>query len=257
MIKRLFRNPQLSDVDLHDPDTVAVRGRILESNPFLKRIYREWYAEIAGNLPGVKGPVVELGTGAGFLDEYVPGLITTDILWENSFQAAVDGEFLPFRNGTVRAIILVNVFHHFARPRRFLDEARRCLMSGGRVLCIEPWVSAWSRPIFRFLHHEPFEPSATQWESKPNGPLAGGNNALPWIVFHRDREVFEREYPELEISTIHPIMPVRYLASGGLAFRSLVPYLGYGVIALFEKILTKSFPSSAMFAAISVKKRYS
>jgi hypothetical protein len=42
-------------------------------------------------------------------------------------------------------------------------------------------------------------------------------------VFHRDRDIFQREFPQWRIERITPIMPLRYLISGGVATRSLMP----------------------------------
>jgi hypothetical protein len=39
----------------------------------------------------------------------------------------------------------------------------------------------------------------------------GANDALPWIIFARDRLKFEQEFPDWRIETIKPIMPFRYL----------------------------------------------
>ena len=72
---------------------------------------------------------------------------------------------------------------------------------------IEPWVTPWSRLIYTKLHHEPFNPESEKWDFPSSGPLSGANGALPWIVFCRDRHLFEERYPQWEIVTIKPMMP--------------------------------------------------
>ena len=62
------------------------------------------------------------------------------------------------------------------------------------------WVTRWSRWIYGRFHHEPFDPQRADWEFPLSGPLSGANGALPWIIFQRDREQFEREWaPELHV----------------------------------------------------------
>jgi hypothetical protein len=53
--------------------------------------------------------------------------------------------------------------HHIADAERLLAKAQRALVPGGRILMIEPWVSAWSRFVYTRLHPEPFRPEASAW----------------------------------------------------------------------------------------------
>ena len=115
---------------------------------------------------------------------------------------------------------------------------------------IEPWVSKWSSFVYPRLHHEPFDPSAKVWEFSTSGPVSGSNQALPWIIFERDRAVFEREFPEWRIVEIQPIMPLRYLVSGGLTTRNLFPGWSYG----FWKWVEGGLPFAAMFAFIALER---
>ncbi len=68
-------------------------------------------------------------------------------------------------------------------------------------------------PILRYAHHEPSDPGAREWRFKTTGPLSGANGALTWIVFRRDRERFERQFPELGLERYEPHTPLRYRLS--------------------------------------------
>ena len=46
--------------------------QIIEEKPFLRRIYHEWYATLAADIPAGEGRVLELGSGAGFFRDVVP-----------------------------------------------------------------------------------------------------------------------------------------------------------------------------------------
>lgn len=119
---------------------------------------------------------------------------------------------------------------------------------------IEPWVTPWSRFVYTYLHHEPFEPEAQSWEFPSAGPLSGANSALPWIVFSRDREQFIREFPLLGLESIKPAMPFLYLLSGGVSMRSLQPGWTFPLWRSFDSTWNACFPGMAMFARIVLKR---
>jgi hypothetical protein len=79
MIRSLLAHPLTRGLDIDDPRTTQLRREIIQEKSFLRQIYQEWYATIAGALPRSMGPVLELGSGAGFLKDFLPGLITSEI----------------------------------------------------------------------------------------------------------------------------------------------------------------------------------
>lgn len=199
-------------------------------------------------------PVLELGSGAGFLDEFVLGLLTSDIVRVPGLSLILDGQCLPFRDCSLRSVVMVDVLHHLSRPRRFFSEASRCLVSGGKIVMVEPWVTSWSRIIYSKFHHEPFDPDAKNWEFPRGCPLSAANGALPWIVFQRDRHIFELEFPELKVERVRPIMPFSYLLSGGVSIRSLVPGSFYEPCRTLERLAERWSRTLPMFAGIVVAK---
>jgi len=66
-------------------------------------------------------------------------------------------------------------------------------------------------------------PDAAEWRIPGSGPLSGANGAMPWIILQRDRARFEAQFPQWRIRRIQPFMPLRYLLSGGVSLRSLMP----------------------------------
>lgn len=252
LLHRWLAHPLTAGHDLDDPATTQLRKQIVQSKPFLKAIYNEWYLTIAAELPAVEGPIFELGSGAGYCAEFIPGLVTSEIFFCPGVQLAADAQQLPFADSSLRAIVFTDVLHHMPDARRFFAEACRCLQPGGKILMIEPWVSGWSRFVYTRLHHEPFLPDAKEWAFPSSGPLSGANGALPWIVFDRDRRQFEAEFPYLAIEQIRPFMPFRYLVSGGLGMRSLMPSFTYRLWLGLENSLNNLMPRLAMFAAITI-----
>ena len=253
-MRRWLAHPATRGLDVDDPDLVPLRRRLVREKVFLRRIYQEWYAAIAQALPGGAGAVLELGSGGGFLDEFVPGLITSELQPCAHVRVVLDGQALPLADGSLRAIVMVDVLHHLPESRRFLREAARCARRGGRVVMIEPWVSAWSSLVYRSLHPEPFRPDAAEWEFPRGGPLSAANMALPWIVFVRDRERFEREFPQWRVVSVIPFMPFRYLLSGGVSMRALMPGLTFGLWRAVERALAPWAGSLGMFAQIVIER---
>ena len=227
-----------------------MRRQIIREKPFLRRIYEEWYVALARALPQGPEPVLEIGSGAGFLSDFVPGLITSEVFTCPGVHVALNATRLPFADGALRGIAMTDVLHHISQPRCFMAEATRCVRSGGVIAMVEPWVSSWSRMVYRHLHHEPFQPEAPEWEFSVGGTLSNANSALPWILFERDRAQFECEFPMLRIQSIKPFLPFRYLVSGGVSLRSLMPGATTPIWRRIEGSLTLWMKSWAMFAEI-------
>ncbi len=254
MLKRWLAHPLLRDLDVDDPRTTALRRQIIRDNRFLRQIYQEWYGALIASLPQGLGSVLELGSGAGFLAEMIPGLITSEVFWCEHIRFVVDGRRLALRDAQLRAIVMTDVLHHVPDVRAFLAEAARCVRSGGALVLIEPWVTRWSRIVYSRLHHEPFRPQTPDWEFPAQGPLSSANGALPWIVFERDRVQFEREFPQWRIATIKPFMPFRYLVSGGVSLRALMPGWSFGAWRGLERMFDPWMKTWAMFALIVLRR---
>jgi SAM-dependent methyltransferase len=253
-LKQWLAHPLTRGLDLDDPQTTYLRRRILEEKRFLRKIYEEWYRGLAASLPEGAEPVVELGSGAGFLSAFVPGLVRSEVFHTPDVDVVLDGLALPFASASLRGIVMTNVLHHLPRPLRFFAEAARCVRPAGVVAMIEPWVTPWSRLVYTRLHHEPFLPESRQWEISGSGPLSAANGALPWILFRRDRERFERQTPQWRIRSVTPIMPFRYLVSGGISLRSLVPAASYPLWRWLEDALSPFSGWLAMFARVVLER---
>ncbi|HAF60948.1 MAG TPA: methyltransferase type 11 [Anaerolineaceae bacterium] len=246
-----YGGSQQEDVD--DPSVTYKRREIIRSKHFLNAIYREWYGLQVAQLPTVRGRILEIGSGAGFFDEMYPQVISSEVFFCPFVDVILNGMVLPFPIASLQAVVMTDVFHHIPDVEHFLWEAVRTLTPGGRIIMIEPWVSDWSRWVMDHFHSEPMDTEMHTWQFPSTGPLSGSNQALPWIVFKRDRKRFESAFPDLEIVKIQPFMPFRYLLSGGVSSRAMAPAWLNGCLRQFEK----SFKSEkwAMFALIVIQKR--
>jgi SAM-dependent methyltransferase len=249
MLRSLLAHPLTKGMDIDDPRTTHLRRRVIQSKPFLRLIYREWYTSIAAAIPSGEGPVLEIGSGAGFMKDAVPGLLASDVFFCTDINIVLDGQALPFATGSLRGIVMTDVLHHLPRPQMFWAEATRCVKPGGVVAMVEPWVTPWSSMIWP-LNGEPFRPDAAEWEFPATGPLSGANGALPWILFGRDRDRFLRAFPLWQIRAIRLTMPFRYLLSGGVSMRTLIPGWSFGIWRGLERALNPLMRDLAMYAQI-------
>ena len=254
MIKTWLAHPLTKGLNLDDPRTTHLRRQIVQEKPFLRQVYHEWYSAIVAALPFPPGAVVELGAGGGFMSDLLAELITSEVFFCPNVTVVLDGSHLPFVTGSLRAIVMTNVLHHLHQARGFFTEAARCVRPDGVIAMIEPWATPWSRFVYTRIHHEPFRMDASSWELPISGPLSGANDALPWIIFARDRAKFEQEFPQWRIELVEPFMPFRYLISGGISLRALTPGWTFGLWRQVETALLPWNNYLAMFARITLRR---
>lgn len=247
---RLLSHPRLRGLSLDDPRTTLLRRSIIQEKVFLRALYSEWYEQILSVLPK-QNTVLELGSGAGFLNRFLPEAITSEVFETPDVRLIADACCLPLIDQSLDAIIMTDVFHHIPDVNCFLIEATRCVRPGGKIVMIEPWRTPWSEYVYKYLHSEPFSPNSG-WKISSTGPLSGANGALPWIVFHRDRVIFEGQYPQWRVNNIKLLMPFSYLLSGGVSMRNLMPGWMYRPIRALEKVLNQN--KWAMFAMIELER---
>ena len=241
---------------IDDPVRYAqLRGRILGKYS-LNALYREVYAKYAGCVSRCppEGCVLELGSGAGFARELLPGLIASDILEYAGLDVVLDARLLPFATGALRTVVMFNVFHHVPDAGALLAECERVLRPGGRVLIVDQHPGVFGGPILRYLHHEPYLPDAG-WSFPSAGPLSGANGAQCWIVFRRDRAEFERRFPGLSIERYQPHTPLRYWLSGGLNAWTLLPRALYRAATALDRGLARVWPETGSFVDVELVRR--
>jgi len=248
--------------DLDDPATTLLHAEIVQKKPFLKKLYIDFYKQFGkavlrlGTPHGAeseKKVLVELGSGGGFIKEVIDGVTTSDILELPNVDKVFSALDMPFEDTSVDAFFMFDVLHHITNPGAFFKETIRCLKLSGKIVMIEPANTLWARFIYKNFHHELFDPQA-QWELEEVGPVSHGNGAMPWIIFSRDRRIFEKEFPQLRIVRMRNHTPLRYLLSGGLTLRQLLPSFTYPLIKATEYILSPINNLLGMFQTIELEK---
>ncbi len=244
-----------TDLPLDSPERTLFHREIIMRKTFLRKLYTKWYSSMVEELKGLpEGQIVELGSGGGFFKEFVPHAICSDILELPGNDMTFSALDMPFGDGSVSGIFMVDTFHHIPDSAGFLEEACRVLKKDGLIMMIEPSNSWWGRVIYRNFHHEPFDPSG-DWTFPLSGPMSGANGALPWIVFERDRDLFTGRFPSLEIREIRYHTPLLYLLSGGVSLKQFVPGFSYGFFNLLDRTLSGISSGLSMFVSIKIRKR--
>lgn len=62
--------------------------------------------------------MLELGSGAGFLKDFVPDLIKSEVFHRREIDVVLNGMELPFADGAFHAIVMIDVFHYIPQWRR-------------------------------------------------------------------------------------------------------------------------------------------
>ncbi|NEO39178.1 MAG: class I SAM-dependent methyltransferase [Moorea sp. SIOASIH] len=252
----LLRLPELSKMtNLDNPNNIHVLRAIIQRKPFLRKTYKSFYHQLLVKIQTIPadGKIVELGSGASFLKKYNSQIITSDVLPYDGVELVFSALDMPFEDNDLSAILMIDVLHHIKDSRQFFREADRCLKPGGKLVMIEPANTCWSKFIYNNFHHEPFNPRG-YWGFEEGGPLSGANMAIPWIIFNRDSELFREEFPSLRVRSIKIHTPLRYLISGGLSMRQLLPSALFSLVQFMEWLLSPLNAHLGMFMTIELEK---
>lgn len=260
-LREALKEPATRTLDVDTSDMTLVHRRVLSNKRMLRRMFAGFYAQCRRlderHFGGCDGVRLEIGSGSSIIQEFWPDVTTSDIKPLPFVDRVVDAQAMPFADSSLRAIYGINVFHHLPRPRLFFNEAIRALQPGGGVIFIEPYHGLVGRWLFPRLHDsEIFDLHAPDWENDlQTGPCSGANQALSGIIFDRDRDRFQREFPELELVLDRPHTHLSYLLSGGVNFRQLVPGWAEGLVAAAESLLSPLNRWIALQHTIVLRKR--
>jgi SAM-dependent methyltransferase len=237
--------------------TLHEQERAWERRPLLRQLYREWYRMLVERFSDVDGASVELGSGIGKLREVAGArVVLTDVEQTPWADETVDALQLPYAEGSLANLVLLDVFHHLADPGLFLDEAQRTLAPGGRLLLIEPYCSPLSTPLYRAFHQERTDMSADPFTPDPTVAAAAfdSNQALPTLVFYRRLAELNRRWPALRLVEEQRFSFLLYPVSGGFTRRPLLPAPLFPLARLAERALRPLAPLLAFRCLVVLEK---
>jgi SAM-dependent methyltransferase len=234
-----------------------VQERAWRERPLVRREYAAFYRRIIRRLGNAAGPTVELGSGIGKFKEFKPDAVTTDVEPTRWAEAVVNAEDLPYADGTIANLVLLDVFHHLPDPARFLGEAARVLRLGGRVVIVDPYCSPLSTPVYRRFHHERTDLSAPPFERDTlTGTSAlDSNQARATLVYYRHRDEYLRRWPSLPIVAEERFAFLVYPLSGGFTRPALLPAFLYRPLSLIERALSPAAQLLAFRCLVALERR--
>ncbi len=241
-------------IDMDSPQALEKERLLLSKKVLLRKLYKDFYQEMFVRLSSsAKSVVVEIGSGGGIIKEVIPFAITSDVRSGEGIDMVFNAGEMPFPNESIDALLMINVFHHLQNVEGCLKSFNRVLRPGGKIIMVEPTNTPWRRWTDRRFHHEIFDPLAS-WDIGPGGPLSAANGALPWIVFIRDRKLFEEKFPPLRVSYIREHTPFRYFISGGFSYPQLLPSFTYEFVKKMENALNPFMQWIGIFQTIEIEK---
>ena len=140
-------------------DLLHEHRRVFAQKAVLGEVYGVWFDRLLEGLPP-NGLVLEAGAGPGLFRPHAlrvrPDLrwIALDLIDAPWNDVVADAQVLPFRAASFDAVVGVDFIHHLATPLEFFKDVARVLKPGGELRVVEPWVSPFSYPIYRFFHQE-------------------------------------------------------------------------------------------------------
>jgi SAM-dependent methyltransferase len=229
--------------------------RVWEQKPVLRRIYNEEFFSRLLSARTSGGVSVEVGGGPGFFKQLLPSVISTDLVSCPWLDVVADAQALPFQTSSVTNIFGLDVLHHLAAPMKLLKEAERILIPGGRLVLVEPWLTPFSRFLYRYFHQEDCDLSAQPWRlddarEAPRKKAFDGNQAIPYLLFSsQNRQKTLAMLPHLACVASEPFCLFAYLLTFGFKPMNLLPEIFYPTVSMLERY---SLPLWRRFAALRV-----
>lgn len=235
----LLRDPSIEGINVDGTDRLEVHGRMLGRKPMLREVFTNFhhiFRKLDDQFFSAQGLRIELGAGIAPIRDTYPDVMATDVVPGTHLDRVLDAENMDLPDSSVRVIYGQNCFHHFPHPDKFFNELNRVLAPGGGAILLEPYYGFFATFLFkRLFKTEGFDKHFPSWETPASGPMNGANQALSYIVFVRDKADFELKHPSLKIA--HQELCgnyMKYLFSGGLNFKQLIPDWMNFVVEFFQ-----------------------
>jgi len=243
-VRRALAEPRLAGVDLNSDRRIAVHLDILQKKFMLHGVFADFYhgcRRADEHFLSGPGKRIEIGSGTGLFKSFYPDVLLSDIVPAPHLDIVLDAENMRLPDSSVRAFYVINTFHHFANPDRFFRELLRVLAPGGGCVLVEPYYGPGATFFFsRVFTSEGFDKTQQSWTTAraDSDVMTNANQAMSYIIFRRDAEMFRAQFPGLEVvhsRRFHNYL--RYFFSGGLNFRRLLPDFATPLLRGFEFLL--------------------
>ena len=195
--------------------------------------FQEKFVQFVGRMP--------LGTlelGAGSLSksrDYFSQVTLTDGRSQTKYGEAeqIKAEQLPYYDSQFELIIAKDTLHHFNDVGQGLAEISRVLTPKGLFIVSEPFWSPLGRFVFRFLHPEKWNPKPGSLINISEDQLEANQATLLALTSKKYESLLKENGFELRV--LAPTYGISYLMSGGLNWRTKIPFNLLIKIYVFER----------------------
>lgn len=243
-LQKFFYKKNVANLDVESNEIIKHHYKIINNNKLLHSAYKTFYLDmcrIQKKFFKVDGLHIELGSGVGFFKKYNKKIITSDIRSNIRCDKKIDATNMDLKSNSVSCIFAINVFHHLTNIDKFFNEIGRVLKKNGGCILIEPHIGFMSKLIFSNIHKSEYfdENEKILQKKKDQGSMSLANQAMAYIYFEREKVLFKRKYGK-KLAVIHSeyvLNGFRYILSGGLNFKQVVPSFMEPLLIFLEKIL--------------------
>jgi len=200
-------------------------------------IYREMFHIARTRLGPLPKTTLEIGAGSlSKAEKYFNKVQLSDGSSVSKFgkENQLIAEDLPFENESFDIVLAKDTLHHFSDTEKALSEISRVLRPGGLFIVSEPYWSLLGRFIFRFIHPEDWQPKASDLRNLSENPYDANQATLYCLSKGKFRSRVSQNSLSLEI--LGSTYGVSYLMSGGLNWRTKIPY---GVLRSIDNLERK------------------
>jgi SAM-dependent methyltransferase len=235
----------VNNINLNNNLRFKEHKKNLAQKKMLKSCYSDFYIEILKNEKKFekatqdKSLRIELGSGVGFIKEFDRTIITSDIIFNEFTDKIIDGNHIPYKENEINSIFGIFCFHHFKDPFNFIKDLEVKLKPGGLCILIEPYYGILANFIYKRIHESEYFDEKEDFKLKIQNKTAmeKANQALSYIYFVKNKKKFQENFPNLEVvRTLIFGNYLRFLFSGGLNFRKILPDFFIGPLKFIEKI---------------------
>ena len=205
-------------------------------------MYAALYREV--NTHCVGDAVLELGSGIGVSREFLPKVVTTDIVKTEYVDRAMSAYDIerPAEQPKWSSIFAIDLLHHLREPMRFFESASKQLATGGRIVLIEPAATFGGNLFYKCFHHEPIrirrvQPPFVFEANGRDGEFANMAMAEGMIKRHSGEFIRALEQYDLSLKLVQYRDVFAYPLSGGYSKPQFLPTGCLKAFLLFESLL--------------------
>ena len=264
MLKKIFNKIKISKINnLNNEERFIVHKKNLENKTILKSCYIDFYNKLLSiekkySIKKKNDIRIELGSGVGFFKKYDNNIITSDVIKNKFTDKIINANKIPYKNNSIKTIFAILCFHHFKDPYKFLKDLEIKLKPGGLCILIEPYYSILAKIIYKNIHKDEYFDSNEKinLRIKNKTAMEKANQALSYIYFIKNKKKFSNDFRKLKIIEIYVFNNyLRFLISGGLNFKQLLPNFFNFFIILIEKLISPLKKIFGIHYLIVIKKK--